>query len=157
MRAGSDVPDLVQALHVMLCALSLAIANGSPALDASVAEMCQLCGADAERVEQLRQSAFALMLNKLVHEGHLRADGGAAMNAEQSRVESVPQRAVGLLSPAVAEHNIAALHTLYRSNCSVWSFDDAQLISEAGVSAGEATPARKLHASSGETEVVRRL
>lgn len=162
---GSDVPDLVQALQVMLCALSLALANGAPARSAPMEEICKFCGADVDRVEQLRQSAFDPLVDALVRAGDLRVGDAAHMSSAATSsassslsatvsepVKRASQQLVGLLSADVAEHNINVLRSVHRSSCGILSFDDAKLISEAGESAGiRETPARNLNASSGKT------
>lgn len=145
-RALSDVPDLVQALHLLLCALSLAVVNGSPPRDAGIPELCRHVGVDAERVEQMRRSVFEPLVDVLIRNGTLTQDRDVVNDA--SLPDTVPHRSMGLLSAATAAANIAALHAAYLEAAPLFSFDDSQLLREAGASAGvEGTPARKLPAS----------
>jgi hypothetical protein len=122
----SDIPDLVQALHLLLCSLSLAVVNGLPPRDAGIGELCHNCGADPDRVEQMRRSLFDPMVDRLVRTNVLHQD--ADVVNDDSRPETVPQRSMGYLTSAIARTNIAALHAAYLEGCPPFSFDDSQLL-----------------------------
>lgn len=132
------IPDLIQALNVLICSLSLTFFNWTS--DPGIGALSRACGIDVERVLILRRTLFDSLLFSLVQTGILRGQVLSSSPEEGLRVKS-------MLTEENKKFNMESLRREYLRNSSL-TFDETLLLHTLGKTQGDATPARRLTGAS---------
>ena len=129
-------PDLVAALNVLICALSLTLYSWHYVPDPGLLALCRQCGCDADKVTAVRQSLFDPMISGMLKNNILFTEEDAT-SSDETRMRS-------LQAPSVVAKNLASLEREYRRSPNICFDETLALLSP---SPPEGTPARSAFVS----------